>query len=607
MRIPTYISERTVSAPQIETTRIQPLKLDAVVGAIENQYQQAVKREEEDFQLFAETEAQRTQLAIDQKYAEIKDRIANGGSYAKAVQEFQSFYDATTKKSLSQFGDDRRGNIASQKIGLQYEKSGVEYSLRLKDAVRSRAKSDAVASANVRLEAYQREFVEAKTPEEMENAIAKANSAIAGAWGGDQGKAKAAKFVSQSLSLKALLMSQDDPLGAYEMVEQQKDSMDVEDYVPLRGVLKEKAADYDYAQEVQSNVDAFYGGEAVVEPDQEGVDAHERDATRQVAAGQMTTDQYEQNITNVITASGKVPAVVKSRIETAFASDHESITPQVAAEVARYSRIVDAATKSDATLINGTKGGLDKETQQIAKAIASKTARGIDEATAVRETLMKYNDPVFKEAYKDAKSVITKVAVTGVKSPYTRFVNEAMDELDISEKGVALIRNDLVDDYATGRAMGMSPKDAKQMAFDRQRGVVGKFNGVDVLMPPHKVTTLRSEKKWKESAMAKIEQYRSAVKEAGVYDPYLENIQEPVLFGDENTRRVIEEGGNVLDIPFRLGYKDENGNVVPITNPVTGELSYVVANPEMFVNTSQYKARKTKKSQSALQTLNITR
>lgn len=167
MKIPKYESQGSVSAPQLRTSQLPaPIKLDSIIGEIENAYDGWEKEQARAYKVYKLSEQQNTQIAIDQKYAEIKDRIDNGGSYADAEKEFKSFYDKTVSKSLGKFNNDP---LSAQEISLDYRKAGAEYGMRLKNDVRSRARSDAKDSWGIGLDSYKLKLLNSKTITEAQS------------------------------------------------------------------------------------------------------------------------------------------------------------------------------------------------------------------------------------------------------------------------------------------------------------------------------------------------------------------------------------------------------------------------------------------------------
>lgn len=575
MRIPTYVSKHTVSAQQIQTPQIpEPVKLDSIIQGVEQQYDQYRQQEEEEFKLFAEAEAQRTSFEIDKLYADMADRIDQGGSYANAQAEFQKKYESLVNGSLSKMGNDDRSRMVAERMKLNYERSGLEYGLKIKSAIRSRAKRDAAAAASQREELALREFVSSDDPT---MAVQKFTQTVAGLEGAGviargEGKGKIARFVSKGILLKADMMAQTDPTAALDFVEKNKNSLDIEGYVSARGTLLKAVNAQGLSLSVDRAFAAYESGEPIIEPQKEDVEAVVEDSERQVQAQTMTQEILERRIVGAMVASGKAPDSVKARVETAFMTSPENITPESAKDIAMYARIVDTAVKSRATLVGGGKDNIDKETALVASTIARKTARGIDETTAVRETLMRFNDPNFKEVFEAAKKDLVTIKY-GKEAPYDKLVKTAAEELDTDMLGVSMVRSEIIDDYASNRALGMSHADAEKAAIDNQRGRIGKFNGATVLLAPQNITTIRDEYKWRASAQKKL---------AEVYPKYSD--YPAVLYGDDETQRMIAAGANTMEIPFRLGYKASNGIVVPLENPKVGGPLYVTADPQIFKN-----------------------
>lgn len=576
MRIPTYVSDRTVVAPQINTPQVpEPIKLDPLIQIAEQKFGEYQKQQEEEFKLFAEAEAQRTGFEIDKLYAELSEKIDSGGSYANAQAEFQKKYESLTNGSLSKFGNDDRSRAASERIKLHYERSGLEYGLKIKSAVRARAKRDAAAAASQREEMALREFVSSTDPAA---AVQKFTQTVAGLEGAGviargEGRGKVARFVSKGMLLKAEMMAQSDPSAALAFVEQNKNSIDIDAYVSARGSLLKAAESQDLSASVDRAFEAYEKGEPVVEPSKQEVESVVEDTERQVQAQSMTQADLERRIVGTMVVSGKAPSSVKARIETAFMTSPEAVTPEAAKDIAMYARVVDKAVKQRATLVGGSKDSIDKETALVASTIARKTARGIDETTAVRETLMRFNDPNYKEVFEAAKKDLTTIKY-GKAAPYDKLVKNAIDELDTDAIGVSMVRSEIIDDYASNRALGMSHADAESAAIENQRGRIGKFNGVSVKLPPQNVTNFRNKKLWKEAAKKVLsEQY-----------PELGDV-EPVLMGDDVTEGALRLGGNSLQVPFQVHYKVSDTVSVPVTSRKTGKPLYVTADPQWVPQT----------------------
>lgn len=561
MRIPTYTSQQGVNLSQLNTPQVASVDLSPALGAVQNQVEIANREKEEVKKVATEVERQKTGLEIDKKYAEIVDRISSGGSYSKAKKEFDDFYNKTVRRSVGTFGDDK---LTAQRAMLDYERQGFSYGLKIQSAMKSRAKSDAIAAANQRMAGYEREFFNAETPEAQAEIIQKFNNTTSSLEASgiiDDGKQRLQKFISDGIRNKATHIAQENPTAGLAMVEQYKDALDVKSYVALRGTLKKAVDNYDFSNEVED----FIRGGSINEPTQAAIDGHLEDVNRQLEVGQVDDAIYEQKISSAISSTGVVPTGLKQQISTLFAMSPDEINVASAASVARSARIVSSAAKSNAGLINRKDSGIDKTQRIISDMIVKKTNRGVDEMTAVRETLRKFNDPAFSSVYDDAKKDVMKLS----GNKYQNFYEELQDGLDIENPG--LVMNDAVDIYATAIAGGASAGEATEQAVEQLKGRYGKFNGIDVEMPPHMVTSFQDEQTWIDMAQPIID----------AHFPELKGRIKPALSGDSVTRRDIQSGKKSSEIRFRLNYMTEGGLPVPLHDRETGHPLYVQATPEM--------------------------
>lgn len=203
MRIPVYEQQRSVSAPQVRATEIaKPLDLSKAVDFVENRYEQGLKEKEQGDKLFAANEMSRVDIALQQKYAEIEARIADGGDYAEAEKEYAEFFNETTNESMQRFGST---DMRSAGVKLDYEKTGVEYGLRLKGSVRNRAKADAADNFNMKIDLYGAKISNAANPAERGAIAYEVSSEISkavslGVMSADEGELKLRTFITNSVN-----------------------------------------------------------------------------------------------------------------------------------------------------------------------------------------------------------------------------------------------------------------------------------------------------------------------------------------------------------------------------------------------------------------------
>lgn len=177
MRIPSYNSQLGVNVNQLATPRVSKIDIGPVVDAVERAYDVNQSRKEEARRLFISAETQRAEADVFQKYTDILSNIENGGEYANAEKQFQDYFNKQTNTSLSKFGDD----AVAAKIRLQYEKSGTEYGLRVRDAVQKRLRSDAQDAFKVRMSNIEFKLSNAASDTESRAMLSDASDVLASA------------------------------------------------------------------------------------------------------------------------------------------------------------------------------------------------------------------------------------------------------------------------------------------------------------------------------------------------------------------------------------------------------------------------------------------
>lgn len=170
MRIPKYDQSVSAAAPQINAPRVaDPVDLSQAINFVEGRYEQGIKQQEQDYKLYVANEAARTQLSIDEKYAEMVEALDNGDYEAET--KFQKFYDKAVNQSLGRLNGDP---AIQESIKLDYQRSGVEYGLRLKDAKRGKLKADAAVGFNQQLNNIKVKVSNAQSLAERQSLLAQA-------------------------------------------------------------------------------------------------------------------------------------------------------------------------------------------------------------------------------------------------------------------------------------------------------------------------------------------------------------------------------------------------------------------------------------------------
>lgn len=561
MRIPQYTSEQRISAPQVATTKIaDPVDLSKVINIIENQYEIGIKEQEREQKLFYANEVARTQLALDEEYAKASEAIANGDY--KAKDRYNEFYNNTVQQSLSRFSDYDPEIVEAARI--DFERTGVGNGMRLKTAVRSKIKSDALSSSKLRLETLKRSYFDAQSSEEQQSILSDVNKTVANleannAIARGSGAEVVRSWVGDIETQKIILESQTNPLNALNSLEKNKSNLDIDTYVSLKGrLLSQKKEIEDLAV-----AESFLRGESEETPNQEQVDSFAN--TQEVLEQEGKINAFEKISLNaaMIAKTGRLPDVIKQNFDGLFYMQAEEVTPEDAGKIVYASRIVSEAVSENPALINNS--GVSKEQALISDLVVEQLYRGVDQTTAVKNILNRVNNPDFKNVYDDARNFILK---SGSNQNYSNFVKEITSELDIGKEYFGLVRKEAIDNYAMSRAYGASHKDAVKSTKKSLQGLIGNFNGQTVMLPPQAVTRYKNEKAWVQmanSALTKI-------------NPSLSGKVEPVLYGDEITRLSLAKNANDKDVSFVLGYSDVNGGVTPVIDE-NGSLVRVKANP----------------------------
>jgi len=163
MKIKQYTSQQGISALQVRPTQIaDPIDLSQAINFVENRYEQGVREQEKERKLFYANEVARTQLALDEEYANASEAIKNG-DYG-AAKNYNKFYDGKVREALGRLSD--YDPELSEAARIDFERTGMRNGLRLKSSVRSRIKADASNSYKSRRNILITELSNAATDEE---------------------------------------------------------------------------------------------------------------------------------------------------------------------------------------------------------------------------------------------------------------------------------------------------------------------------------------------------------------------------------------------------------------------------------------------------------
>lgn len=496
MRIPTYDAQTNLVTPQLNTPRVaDPIDLSKAIDFVENQYEQGRREREQAYKLFAANETSRAQLAIDQEYAKAQEAIQNGDYGAE--KRFQKFYDATVKESVNRLRDNP---AAATSASFDYQRSGVEYGLRLKNSVRSKMKADAISNHNALIEQNYKQYVYAESEIERSAALTKINDLHAKATtAGLMSKAKAEESLKDTISRAELdrikLMGQTNPSAALDSLEAQKEMFSVDQYISQRSALENRL------NTVRSFEAAVNSG---VTPKQSDVDY--------VFAEYASNPENlsSEKVVQFINQTRSVPTNIKNIARSALFQDLTDASQEQLLEVYNVANIVVEAQKNP--LIKNLENAFNKDTEAVAASIVEKVDAGIPIETAVKSVTKIYSDPdrlslyntAKKEALKELSSDVNKIRTqSGKVLDNSLFFGSGSENFDPK------IINDYVDYYAQRRALMDNEKTAKEYAQQKVKETYDEFRGVTVKQPPHMLFPQYTKESWEEMASEVENQYRN--------------------------------------------------------------------------------------------------
>ena len=515
---------------------------------------------------------------LDKGYAEIEDRIKNGGAYAKAEQEYQKLYDDTIKKYGGAFVEE---NVKERSMA-EYKRMGLSQTLRLKDVVMSRRKSDAVSAANNAMDLFDQQYFDAADDAGRAAVLSKASKTMAGLTAigvvsPDEAKMKLRKFTAGGEERRVKLLAQEDPMAAMALVEKNKSILDPDTYVNLRGSVAREIENFASAEKVEQYINAsdippltpsqaeqvMPGAKSVpdgksiapppapnervvpVKPPKQGdVDQYfQRNVAEPFLSGQFSPEQYESSAIELANKTGFLPTPLADQASHFMNMTVDQMKDDDLRTAASLARIVSEVDRTGSK----TKLGLDKNDLARSNLFASRMASGMDMRAAYTTAVSALADEdtvkLFNSAKTEGRRILNKLKVTG------------FGEVDIGKipKDSA---GDFIESYAVYRANQASPSEAAAQAEKDIMAMYGTFNGVQVKGPVTKFDAL-PEDKWIAAA-------RKAVFE----NVGLINSTAKVIVVDDIASKSMRMRGETPSYPIGISF---NGEIAPAINPRTGQ------------------------------------
>lgn len=534
---------------------------------------------------------------LEKGYAEIEDRIKNGGAYANAEKEYQKLYDATVAKYGGAFVDP---NVKERSMA-EYKRMGLGQTLRLKDVVQARRKSDAVSAANNAMDLYDQQYFDATDDAGRAAVLSKVSKTMAGLTAigvvsPDEAKMKLRKFTAGAEERRIKLLAQDDPIGAMELVEKNRKVLDPDTYVSIRGAVSREVESFASAENVDQYLNGsdippltpaqteqvMSGGKSetsgkkasppsapnekvipVKPPKQEDVDQYfQRRVANEFFSGNMTPDQYESSTIELANKTGFIPTPLADQAALFLNMQPENMKDADLRTAASLARIVSEVDRTGGK----TKMGLDKNDLAKANLFASRMASGMDMRAAYSSMSMVLSDEESTKVFNSAKTEGRRV-FNGLK------VNNSTVDIGQIPKQSA---GDFIEAYAMYRANQASPSEAAKQAEKDVMAMYGTFNGVQVKDPVTKFDKL-PEDKWVAAAR------RAVFENVG-----LVNENAKVIVMADNAAKAMRARGEIPSYPVGISF---NGEIAPAINPRTGEALRIRGTE----NVKYYKETKTRR------------
>lgn len=563
MRIPTYDSQVNVSAGQYNAVVNPPgtAGLDAVISGLQSVQEHEDKQRLEDAQVSDFTNKNNASLRLAEISGQLHDQIQNGGKYSDAVTKYKAEY----QKVVDQYAGAMLTPSARAEAMATWERQGLADTLQLTDAVRARAKGDAVASANNQVDLLQSKMVNADDKQLAE--ISKQIGAQYGSIPGQpaaEGALRTRKAIQDGVANRVQYTAQNNPNTpqvALDQLEKHKNDLSPDNYLSMRGQLlnavEKKKEEVGSAEVVSNYIASPLTAKA---PNQRDVDIN-FNSTILANVKNMSTADYESQSITYSRQLGKVPTALQMQAATFLGSQKENMSDTEIATAASTARIV-AALGSDEAMHGGTNSF---STDAVAKAslIVSRTAAGLDERKAVTSVMSQQSNKESETIYAQAKK--------DTLDKWNDNVNSIASKIGVPKESASMWQSEYADLKAMQMSQyGASPGEAKDYAVSQLKKKYGTFNGSAVTYPP---TTLLpyTEKSWIDAGEAKFRE------STGMMIPKGAKI---IFSGDRDTMQQIAAGKKPDEVSFPM-LIDTGAGIIPIMGK-DGKPARVFANPTVM-------------------------
>lgn len=404
MKLPVY--ESSVGAPNppqfrgvVDTTSNA---FSEIADGLVNYQQGRLKQMEEETKLEYYKADTAIRFELEDAHQKMIESIQNGGSYAGAEEKYQETYNSVLGKYGKVFSGDP---LENEKAMADYSRIGLGHTIQLRNAISSRRKSDARQAYSLRKEQAASVFLEnpQKAIEMLTGATAGLQSV--GVVNGDGAKAEIAQFVKQNTANKIQYFAQNnpnDPKSVLEMIEAEKENLDVDTYLNIRGNVLNEIERQDTLKNAYDNV--INGG----------ADAKQSDVDlvfNSVLESGISADspEFASSLIEISARTNKFPTQVEKQLESIIFLPSENITSEQAKTFANIAAIskeippssmskMSGASKAAIRFVNDSiESGIPVETA-VKQASAAMT--NLQDAEKAEKDLEKFKD---KSLYKDGE------------------------------------------------------------------------------------------------------------------------------------------------------------------------------------------------------------
>jgi hypothetical protein len=493
MKIKTYNSSVNISGGQAyrSVANFGSSGLEDIASSLSSVAKDLQRKEDEKNAIIDYTNTANADLAVTELGEKLKDDIANGGKYSGSVKQFNDEY----QKIYDQYSTAIMDPKAKAEFDVRMKKEGLRYNLSLKDAVRSRAKSDASTAANTKMSILSEKLsrLEAGTgmgppdPNARKAILSEMASTIAplerlGILNGGEGSQKLKAVIEDAQTTAVKIMAQNDPVAAQEKLKTLYDSGVVgpDVYSQMLGPINNAVEQLKNKQKADLAVSSWMSGDYSAIPTKAQSDIYfQQNVLPALSDPNIDPATAEQMVTEYTNKVGMVPTAIENSLVSRLNSYDSGMSKDDKARLASDARMV---ASMDYGVIKRT-GGLSEDDYMKARLIKSRLDSGIPEADAVESVMSSLNSTEQLAQFKSSKKELYSNSIANYGNSIASQVSKVNSELGASDKTNNIWQPTYESAYALARVNGANKSEAHEQALKEVKGTYGTFDGVVVENP----------------------------------------------------------------------------------------------------------------------------